>query len=162
MQEIFFPFLSTLLWLSSIFLYPILCPKIPSLQFHFPSRFKIWFMSSFFQQRKRIPVFRSLLIPFILHRPPHLPTTSPPPPPHLPPQNQSVWRLRCRLDDRRMEVRCSHNSRDICLHPSVEICSEVQVIGESLPHWQNAWCTTSSLTHGTALTLSHTSWWRGA
>lgn len=84
---------------------------------------------------------------------PSYPLHSPP----LPPQTQTVWRLRCRLDDRRMEVRCSHNSRDICLHLSVETGSEVQVIGESLPDWQIACCTTSSLTHGAALTLSHAS-----
>jgi len=84
----------------------------------------------------------------------HSPSLPPPPPP---PKKNSVWWLRCRLDDRRMEVRCCDNSRDICLHTSAETGSEVQVIEEPLPHWQSAWFTNSSLTHGAALTLSHTS-----
>jgi hypothetical protein len=95
------------------------------------------------------PCFQILSYP--LHSPP-FPTT----------QIQSVWRLRCRLDDRRMELRCSDNSRDICLYLRAQTGSEVQIIGEFLPHWQSAWCTNLSLTHGAALTFSHTFWWSGA
>ena len=62
--------------------------------------------------------------------------------PLLPPSD-TVWWLRCRLDDRRMKVRCSDNSRDICLLPSAETGSDIQVIGEFLPLWQSAWCTNS-------------------
>jgi hypothetical protein len=145
MQEVFCPFLSTLVWLSSILLYSIQCPQDPfspiSFSFTLQNMVHVFLLSAEIAH----PCFQIPSYPLQSH-----------------PQTQTVWWLRYRLDDRRMEVCGADNNRDICLRPIAETGSEVQVRGESLPQWQSAWCTNSSLTPGAALTLSQKSWWRCA